>query len=143
MMGRALAHAADFGLHLPAAVLRWWIAPWPVLPTTRDEALQTVISVGGALLLAYAAWAHVAHRATATQVRGVAAAGVGFLLTAYASASLRVHPVLGPAVSMVGVALVLRASLALVRERQDAREIAARQHAGRDRDPRGGGRPPT
>ena len=71
----ALAHAADFGLHLPGALLRWWVAPWPALPATRDEALQTAVGVGGALLVAYAAWAHVAHRATATQVRAVGTAG--------------------------------------------------------------------
>jgi len=137
MTGPTLTHAADFGIRLPAAVLRWWVAPWPAMPTTRDAALQTAVSVGGALLIAYAAWAHAAHRATATQVRGVGSAGVGFLLSAYASSSLRGHPVLGPAVSLVGVALVLRASVALVRERQDARA-----HDARDRNARGGG-PPT
>ena len=136
-MGSALTHAADFGLHLPAAVLRWWVAPWPAIPATRDEALQTVVSIGGALLVAYAAWAHAAHRASATQVRGVGSAGVGFLLSAYASASLRGHPVLGPAVSLVGVALVLRASVGLVRERQDARTRAAHDRTAR------GGRPPA
>ena len=134
MTGASLAHAADFGIHLPGAVLRWWVAPWPAMPTTRDEALQTAVGVGGALLVLYAAWAHTAHRATVTQVRGVAGAGVGFLLSAYASASLRGHPVLGPAVSMVGVALVLRASITLVRERQDARAHA-------ERNARGGGPP--
>ena len=134
MTGSALAHAAEFGIHLPGAVLRWWVAPWPTMPTTRDEALQTAVGVGGALLVLYAAWAHTAHRATVTQVRGVAGAGVGFLLSAYASASLRGHPVLGPAVSMVGVALVLRASITLVRERQDARAHA-------ERNARGGGPP--
>ena len=132
----ALAQTLDFGVHLPAVVLRLWVAPWPAMPTTRDEALQTAVGVGGALLVAYAGWAHVAHRATITQVRGVGTSGVGFLLSAYASAALRGHPVLGPAVSMVGVVLVLRASLALVRERQDAREHA-------ERDARRGGPPPV
>ncbi|HEY0777369.1 MAG TPA: hypothetical protein VGD56_05315 [Gemmatirosa sp.] len=132
MTGETLAQTAHFGVHLPAAILRWWVAPWPALPTTRDEVLQTGVGVGGALLVAYAAWAHVAHRATVSQVRGVGSAGVGFLLSAYAAAALRAHPVFGPAVSMVGVALVFRATLALVRERQDAR-------AGRDA--RGGGPP--
>lgn len=136
MTGSALTHAADYGLHLPAAALRWWVAPWPAFPTTRDEALQTAVSVGGALLVAYAAWAHAAHRATATQVRGAGAAGVGFLLSAYASASLRGHPVLGPAVSLVGVALVLRASVALVRERQDARARDAHERNARGGPPR-------
>ncbi len=132
MTGSALAYAADLGLRVPAALARGWMVPWPAMPTTRDEALQTTVAVGGALLIAYAAWAHVAHRSTATQVRAVGAAGVGFLLSAYASASLRGHGVVGPAVSLVGVALVFRASLALVRERHDAQAA---------RDARGGGPP--
>ncbi|GJG87208.1 hypothetical protein tb265_23890 [Gemmatimonadetes bacterium T265] len=140
MTESTLVRAAEFGVHLPAALLRWWVAPWPALPATRDAALQTAVSVGGALLVAYAAWAHTAHRASATQVRGVGAAGVGFLLSAYASASLRGHPVLGPAVSLVGVALVFRASVALVRERQDARAHALRKPGARDLP---GGGPPT
>ncbi len=134
MTGATVAQTVNLGLHLPAAVLRWWVAPWPTVPTTRDEALQAAVGVGGALLVLYAGWAHTAHRATVTQVRGVASAGVGFLLSAYASSALRGHPVLGPAVSMVGVALVFRASVALVRERHDAR-------AHTERDARGGGPP--
>lgn len=141
MTATALAHAAEIGVRLPAALLRWWVAPWPAawpaMPTTRDEALQMAVSAGGGLLVAYSGWAHAAHRATTTQVRGTGGAGVGFLLSAYASSSLRGHPVLGPAVSMVGVALVLRSSHALVRERHDAR---ARDHGG-DHNVRGGGPP--
>ena len=60
MLPAPLAHAAEFGLHLPGALLRWWVAPWPAVPATRDEALQTAVAVGGALLVLYAAWAHVA-----------------------------------------------------------------------------------
>lgn len=134
MLLAPLSAAAKFGLHVPGALLRWWVAPWPAVPTTRDGALQTAVAVGGALLVAYATWAHLAHRASTTQVRAVAAAGVGFLLSAYASAALRAHGVLGPTVSMVGVALVFRASLALVRERHDAQEAAKR-------GTRGGGPP--
>ena len=133
MIARVVALAAELGVHLlPGAVLRWSVVTWPALPATRDEALQTAVGAGGALLVLYAAWAHTAHRATATQVRGVAGAGVGFLLSAYASSSLRAYHVVGPVVSMVGVALVFRASLALVRERQ----VARREDARRSRPPR-------
>ena len=137
MTARALALAAEIGVQLPGTVLRWWVAPWPALPNTRDAALQTAVGAGGALLVLYAAWAHTAHRATATQVRGVAGAGVGFLLSAYASSSLRADHVLGPVVSMVGVALVFRASLALMRERHDLRAAEARALAERDARRRG------
>lgn len=110
---------------LPGAAARWWVAPWPALPATRDQALQTGVAACGAVLLAYAAWAHSAHRATAAQVRALATAGLGFLMTAGASAELRAHDALGPAVSLAGALLVLRSSLALVRERQAARAAEA------------------
>lgn len=115
------ALAADFGGRLPGTLLSWGAVPWPAVPTSRDEALTTAVGAGGALLVFYAAWAHTAHRATVAQVRGAAGAGAGFLLTAYASSSLRIYHVLGPVVSMVGVGFVFRASVALVRDRQDAR----------------------
>ena len=115
---------------LPGAVARWWLAPWPALPATRDEALQAGVAACGALLVLYAGWAHAAHRATPAQVRGLVTAGCGFLVTAAASAALRAHPALGPAASLTGAMLVLRGSRFLVRERQAAREAeAARRRA--------------
>lgn len=135
----ALAHTAGT---VPGALARWWLGPWALLsldrPIGRDEALQLVIAIGGALLLAYAAWSHTAHRASAVQVRGLAMAGSGFLLAALSSASLRAHGALGPVVSLVGVALVFKASQTLVRERQAAREAEA-DRAGRHDAPPGDG----
>ena len=123
----SLAPAARLVLvDLPGAAARWWLAPWPPLPATRDEALQAGVAACGALLVLYAGWAHTAHRATPGQVRGLATAGFGFLMTAGASAALREHAALGPAVSLAGALLVLRASLALVRERQAARDADVR-----------------
>lgn len=132
-LARALADALQRALlDLPGALVRWWLGPWALAPVTRDEALQLLVGAGGMLLLAYAAWAHGgppdAPRASAAQVRGLAMAGAGFLMTAGASAALRAHEALGPAVSLAGALLVLRASHLLVRERQAAR------HAARDRE---------
>ncbi len=107
---------------LPPTLVRWWLGPWTLMPSTRDEALQLVAATGGAGLLAYAAWAHGAHRATAAQVRGLAMAGAGLLMTAGSSAALRTHGTAGPAVSLAGALLLLRASQLLVRERAAQRE---------------------
>jgi len=107
---------------LPDALVRWWLGPWAFVPTTRDEALQLAVGGGGAVLVAYAAWAHGAHRASAAQVRGLFMAGAGLLLTAGSSAALRAHETAGPAVSLAGALLLLKASLLLVRERQAERE---------------------
>ena len=120
-LARIVAGAAD-------TLVRWWLGPWALVPATRDEALQLAVGLCGAVLVAYAGWAHGAHRASAPQVRGLLMAGVGLLMTAGASAALREHGPVGPAVSVAGALLVLKASLLLVRERQAERE-------------RGGGRP--
>lgn len=111
---------------LPDALVRWWLGPWALVPATRDEALQLAAAGGGALLVAYAAWAHGAHRASAAQVRGLAMAGTGLLMTAGSSAALRAHAAVGPAVSVAGALLLLKASLLLVRERQAQRERGGR-----------------
>ena len=103
------------------ALVRWWLGPWALVPTTPDEALQLLVGTCGAVLVAYAAWAHTAHRASAPQVRGLLMAGVGLLMTAGASAALREHGRVGPAVSVAGALLLLKASLLLVRERQTPR----------------------
>jgi hypothetical protein len=106
----------------PPTLVRWWLGPWTLVPATRDEALQLVAAGGGTLLLAYAGWAHGAHRATSAQVRGLVMAGAGLLLTAGSSAGLREHAAAGPAVSLAGALLLLRASQVLVRERAAQRE---------------------
>jgi hypothetical protein len=112
---------------VPEALVRWWLGPWAVVPATRDEALQLVVGAGGILLVAYAAWAGGAHRASAAQLRGLRMAGVGLLMTAGASAALRPHGAIGPAVSVAGALLVLKASQLLVRERQAQRERDGRR----------------
>jgi hypothetical protein len=124
LAARGLAAAGDALVRagLPDALVRWWVAPWVRVPATRDEALQLAAGGGGALLVAYAAWAHGAHRASAPQVRGLLMAGVGLLMTAGSSAALRAHGPVGPAVSVAGALLLLKASLLLARERQAQRE---------------------
>jgi hypothetical protein len=104
---------------LPGAVARWWLAPWPALPTTRDEALQAGVGrVRGPAHL-YAGWAHAAHRATpGAGALDSPTAGLGFLLTGGGLGRAPAPPALGPAVSLAGALLVLRAEPALVRERQ-------------------------
>jgi hypothetical protein len=116
--GETLAHWAAA---LPDALVRWWLGPWALVPTTRDEALHLAAAAGGTVLVAYAAWAHGAQRASAAQVRGLLMAGVGLLMTAGSSAALRAHGAVGPAVSVAGALLLLKASLLLVRERQAQR----------------------
>lgn len=113
---------ARWAVHLPDALLRWWLGPWAAVPASRDEALQLGVGGGGALLVAYAAWVHGAHRGSAVQVRGLAMAGAGLLMTAGSSAALRTHGAVGPVVSVAGALLLLKASVLLVRERQAQRE---------------------
>jgi hypothetical protein len=113
---------ARWAARLSDTLLRWWVGPWTAIPATRDEALQLAVGLGGAVLVAYAAWVHGAHRASSAQVRGLLMAGVGLLMTAGSSAALRAHGAVGPAVSVAGALLVLKASLLLVRERQAQRD---------------------
>ena len=84
----------------------------------REAVLHGVVGGGGALLLAYAAWAHAQARATAPQLRGLVASGVGFLLSTAASTSLRDRGTLGIGVSLAGSALVLWGARTLLRERR-------------------------
>jgi hypothetical protein len=91
------------------------------IPLDRDATLHLLVGGGGAALLAYAAWAHANARVTVAQLRGLVAAGVGFLLSTYASMALRDRGALGIAASLFGSALVLWGARTLVRERQQAR----------------------
>lgn len=91
------------------------------IPLDREALLHWLVGSGGALLLAYAAWAHASARATAAQRRGLAAAGLGFLLSDYASLALRDRGAGGIAVSLLGSALVFWGATTLVRERQHER----------------------
>jgi hypothetical protein len=91
------------------------------IPVDRETLLHWLVGGGGALLLAYAAWAHAHARATVPQRRGLVAAGVGFLLSTYASVALRDRGAGGIAVSLLGSALVFWGAMTLVRERQHER----------------------
>ena len=92
------------------------------IPLDREVVLHWLVGTGGALLLAYAAWAHASARATVAQRRGLVAAGVGFLLSNYASLALRDRGAGGIAVSLLGSALVFWGAMTLVRERQHERQ---------------------
>jgi hypothetical protein len=94
--------------------------PTGTLPLDRDRVLHAVVGGGGLMLLAYAAWAHAQARASVAQLRGLVAAGLGFLLSTYASVALRDRGAVGIAASLCGSALVLWGARALVRERQRA-----------------------
>jgi hypothetical protein len=89
----------------------------PRIPLDRDATLHLLVGGGGALLLAYAAWAHASARATTARRRGLVASGLGFLLSTYASMALRDRGSAGVAVSLVGSALVLWGARTLLRER--------------------------
>jgi hypothetical protein len=98
-------------------------------PVDREAVLHAVVSGGGAMLLAYAWFAWLTDRATPLQLRGLVAAGVGFLMSAGASIYLRDHTVAGPTLSLVGCALVLVGMRTLVRERLERQEAARRRAA--------------
>jgi hypothetical protein len=100
-----------------------WL-PAGTVPLDRDQVLHALVGGGGALLLAYAAWAHAHGRANVAQLRGLVAAGLGFLLSTYASLALRDRGAVGIAASLCGSALVLWGARALVRERQAERAAA-------------------
>ena len=100
-----------------------WL-PMGTVPLDRESVLHTLVGGGGALLLAYAAWAHAHARANVVQLRGLVAAGLGFLLSTYASLALRDRGAIGIAASLCGSALVLCGARALVRERQAGRSAA-------------------
>jgi len=103
------------------------------IPLDREALLHVVVSGGGAMLLAYAWFAWATDRAAPAQLRGLAAAGVGFLMSAGASVYLRDRPVGGPALSLVGCALVLAGMRLLLRERIE-RQAAERRRAGHPSD---------
>jgi uncharacterized membrane protein YfcA len=97
-------------------------------PSDREAVLHAVVGGGAAMLLAYAMFAHATDRASPAHVRALAAAGVGFLMSAGASLYLRERSVAGPAVSLAGCVVVIGAMRALLRERIE-RQAAARRAA--------------
>jgi hypothetical protein len=103
------------------------------LALDREAVLHAVVSGGGAMLLAYAWFAWATDRAPTQQLRGLAAAGVGFLMSAGASIYLRDRPIAGPALSLTGCVLVLAGMRVLLRDRLE-RQAAARRRAGHPGD---------
>jgi len=103
------------------------------IPHDREALLHAVVTGGGAMLLAYAWFAWITDRAAPAQLRGLAGAGVGFLMSAGAAVYLRDRPVAGPALSLLGCALVFAGMRLLLRERVE-RQAAARRRAGHPGD---------
>jgi hypothetical protein len=99
-------------------------------PIDRETLVHTVVTGGGALLVAYAWYVWAADRANLQQDRGLAAAGLGFLMSAAASIYLRDRTVAGPAVSLAGCVLALSGMRALLRDRIE-RQDAERRRTGR------------
>ncbi|MBV9879729.1 MAG: hypothetical protein JO180_04495 [Gemmatirosa sp.] len=97
---------------------------WP--PIDREALLHAVVSGGGAMLLAYAWYVWATDRASQQQIRGLAAAGVGFLASVGASIYLREHAVIGPTVSLVGCVVALVGMRAVLRDRLDRHDAARR-----------------
>ena len=100
-------------------------------PLDRELLLHTLISGGGALLLAYAMYLWATDRASPLQLRGLVAVGAGFLTSAAASMYLREAGPLGAAVSLAGTFAAMGGMLVLVRERRDRLESERRRSRGR------------
>jgi hypothetical protein len=103
-----------------------------ITPIDRETLLHTVVTGGGALLVAYAWYVWASDRANLQQARGLAAAGVGFLVTAAAAVYLRDRSLVGPAVSLVGCLIALGGMRALLLDKLE-RQDAARRRAERGR----------
>jgi hypothetical protein len=96
----------------------------------RETFLRTVVSGGAAVLLAYAGFLWATDRASAQQVRGLAAAGVGFLMSAAAAAYLHDRAIVGAVVSLSGCVLALFGMRILLRDRLDRQDAARRARRG-------------
>ena len=103
-------------------------------PVDVEATLHAVVGGGGAMLLAYAWFAHTTDRAALAQVRGLAAAGVGFLASAGASVYLHDHSVLGPAVSLAGCVIVVGGMRQLLVDRVERRHAERHRASGPSRD---------
>jgi hypothetical protein len=105
----------------------------PVGPIDREALLHTLVSAGGAMLLAYAMYVWATDRASQQQIRGLVLSGGGFLASAAASMYLRDRGAVGAAVSLAGTFTAMYGMLLLVRERRD-RGGGARHHQRSGRD---------
>jgi hypothetical protein len=99
-------------------------------PIDRETLLRTIIFGGGAALVAYAWYVWATDRSHLQQARGLAAAGIGFLISAAASVYLRERALIGPALSLVGCLLALVGMRVLLIDRIE-RQDAERRRAGR------------
>jgi hypothetical protein len=103
----------------------------PQGPLGREALLHTLVSGGGAMLLAYAMYVWATQRASQQQVRGLTAVGAGFLASAAASMYLRDAGAVGAGVSLAGTFAAMGGMLVLVRERRDRLESERRNRGGR------------
>jgi hypothetical protein len=88
----------------------------------RETVLSGLVSGGGGSLLAFALYARSVGRANGAQVRGLASAGSGFLVSAGAARWLQGYAQAGAAVSLVGTGLTMAGIYILVRERADRKQ---------------------
>ncbi len=83
----------------------------------RETLASAIVGTGGAWLLGSALFQRRSGRWNAAQLRGMAFAGVGFLMSAAAARWLQHAGNRGIAVSLVGTMLAMRGMYTLVRER--------------------------
>ncbi len=95
----------------------------------RETMASALVATGGAWLLGSVLFRRKTGRWNAAQLRGMAYAGVGFLMSAAAARWLQHAGSRGIAVSLVGTVLAMRGMYTLVRER------AARRASEKPRTP--------
>ena len=83
----------------------------------RETIALAIVSTGGAWLVGSAMFRRRSGRWNAAQVRGMAYAGVGFLMSAAAARWLQHTGNRGIAVSLMGTMLAMRGMYTLLRER--------------------------
>lgn len=83
----------------------------------RETVASAIVGTGGAWLLGSALFHRRTGRWNAAQLRGMAYAGVGFLMSAAAARWLQHWGNRGIAISLVGTMLAMRGMYTLVRER--------------------------
>ena len=83
----------------------------------RETLASAMVGTGGAWLLGSALFQRRSGRWNAIQLRGMAYAGIGFLMTAGAARWLQNAGNRGIAVSLMGTMLAMRGMYTLVRER--------------------------
>ena len=87
----------------------------------RETLASAIVGTGGAWLLGSALFKRRSGRWNAAQLRGMAYAGIGFLMSAGAARWLQHSGNRGIAVSLMGTMLAMRGMYTLVRERATRR----------------------